>query len=169
MKGVPIRPEDVTLPPGYPNPNLWPEQGVGGLCPTCRGKKMLIPMGYQGEPTNCPTCTRMTIEQAVTEICELYGCAPRGGTPELFGVLTQLRESIIGQRTAEIPPEMQGTPTSALRLISMSQDSDFADGGAWAKWCRAVACAGLMKDGDKLERLERRVDGILHNAEGQRV
>lgn len=26
------------------------------VCATCRGRKLIIPMGYQGEPTDCPTC-----------------------------------------------------------------------------------------------------------------
>jgi hypothetical protein len=27
-------------------------------CPACQGRKVIIPMGYQGEATDCPVCTK---------------------------------------------------------------------------------------------------------------
>lgn len=117
-------------------------------CPTCQGRKIIIPLGYQGEPTDCPTCTVKAGLRAIS---------PEDVTAEADRNY-DLGRKHAKQELAKIPPSMNETPLSALRLISMSQPSDFADGVAWAKWCRAVACAGLMKDGDKLQRLECRED-----------
>ena len=97
----------------------------------------------------------MTIEQAVTQICEAYGNAPHGGTPELFDILKDL--VAVRQQIAKVPASVvaKDCKSWALRLISMSQRSDFPDDGEWGKWCRSVAGAGLAQDDNRLERLKQ--------------
>lgn len=33
---------------------------VNDICPDCLGRGVIIPLGYQGEPTDCPTCAKPT-------------------------------------------------------------------------------------------------------------
>lgn len=34
------------------------ESPMTEICPTCHGRKVIVPFGYAGEPWNCPTCTK---------------------------------------------------------------------------------------------------------------
>src|SRR5690242_2984212 len=38
------------------------------LCPTCHGRRRIIPMGYQGEPVDCPTCSPTCFRKAAHQI-----------------------------------------------------------------------------------------------------